>query len=278
MTNNTIAFAGVAGAHADLACRNAYPKMQTLAVNGFDNVFKAVEDDTAELGMVPIENSYAGRVAEIHNILAKTKLHIVGEYFLDIEHCLLGINGADPNNIKQVHSHPQALMQCNNNIAKAGYEPVKEANTAIAAQKIADEDDNTKAALASSLAAELYGLKILQRNFEDDPLNQTQFIVLSKKPIDPNPDEGQVITTCLFTIRNMPAALYKCLGGFASNSVNLIKLESYIPAGASKMAQFFISFEGHPSQQNVQNAMEELGFFTRKVNILGVYYAAKNRV
>lgn len=270
MSNKIIAFQGVEGAHSDLACRKKYPDYKTLPCPTFEAVFDAVSSDKAAIGMIPIENSYAGRVAEVHNILANTDLHIVGETFLRIEHHLLAPKGANIEGIKEVHSHPQALMQCNKSLSQLGVKTIKAENTAIAAQNIAAANDPTKAAIASELAAKVNGLEILKRNIEDSETNLTIFIAVAKEPVDPEPS-NHVITTLLFRIRNMPAALYKCLGGFAVNNVNLLKLESYIPGGKSDNADFFISFQGHPKERNVQLAIEELGFFTRKVKLLGVY-------
>jgi len=251
--------------------------MNTLACPTFDAVFEAVENGDAELGMIPIENSHAGRVAEVHNILAETKLHIVAEHFQRIEHHLLAAKDATLETVKEVSSHPQALMQCRKNIKKLKLEQHSTANTAIAAMHVSEIKDLTKAALGSELAAEIYGLQILKRNMEDVPTNMTVFIAIGKEPIEPKVDDENTITTLLVTIRNMPAALYKSLGGFATNGVNMVKLESYIPGGKSDNADFFISFQGHPKQRNVQYALEELGFFTKKVKLLGVYAADPER-
>ncbi|MDX1948939.1 MAG: prephenate dehydratase [Rickettsiales bacterium] len=278
VSDNIIAFQGVFGANSDLACRKAFPYMQTLPCENFEDAFKAVEEGKAKYCMIPVGNSYAGRVAEIHNLIPKTSLSIIGEYFEKIEHQLLAVKGTKIEDIKEVYSHPQALMQCNNNIAKYGFKPIRHSNTAFAAKEISEKKDKTKAALASSLAAELYGLDILQKNFEDDSNNTTLFLVFSKEPIDPDPEkEKYIITSMMFTTRNIPAGLYKALGGFATNNVNIIKLESYIPEVESSQAQFFISFEGSPREKNVQRAIEELGFFTKKTKLLGVYPAHKSR-
>jgi len=275
--NNIIAFQGVAGANSDMACRQAYPYMETLPCPTFEDAMEAVQSGNAKLCMIPVENSKAGRVAEIHNILPETNLYIVGEYFQRIEHQLAAPKGATLSSIKTVYSHTQALMQCRKSILSLGYEPQAYSNTAAAAKDVAQWMDNTKAAICSRLAAELYGLEIIQENIEDSHDNTTIFIAMSSEPIDPNPDQGTVVTSLIFTARNIPAALYKALGGFATNHVNLLKVESYIPSGSSQTAQFFICFEGHPSQRNVQLAIEELGFFCRKVKVLGVYYADKKR-
>lgn len=274
---NIIAFMGVAGANADLACREAYPYMETLPCPGFDDVFEAVESGKAELGLIPVENSQAGRVAEIHNILPHTKLHIVGEYFQKIEHQLVGVKGAKLEEVKVAYSHPQALMQCRENLRKLKIKGESYSNTAAAAKDVAAWGDKSKAAISSKLAAELYGLDILKPNIEDSDTNTTVFAAVSLHPGDPDPEKGAILTSLLFTIRNIPAALYKSLGGFATNNVNLLKIESYIPGGNSGSAAFSVTFEGHPSERAVQLALEELGFFCKNVRVLGVYYAAKER-
>lgn len=275
--NNVIAFQGVNGAHSDLACRQAYPYMDTIARPSFQSVIEAVRDGEAKLGMLPIENSQAGRVAEIHNLLPKFDIHIVGEFFQPITHHLLAGKGTKLEDIKEVYSHPQALMQCHDNLIELGFAGNSYSNTAVAASDVAKWNDNTKAAIASELAAELYGLEIIKRNIEDSKDNTTNFIIVSNEPIDPDPADGDVITSLLFTARNIPAALYKALGGFATNHVNLLKLESYIPSGKSRTAQFFVSFEGSPQNPNIQLAIQELGFFCKNVRVLGVYHAAKGR-
>ncbi len=275
---NTIAFMGVEGANADLACRQACPYMRTLPCPSFDDVFEAVTSGKAQLGMIPIENSQAGRVAEIHNLLPKTNLHIVGEFFQHIEHQLMAIKGATLESVKDVYSHPQALMQCRESLRELGVSTHTYSNTAAAAKDIATWNDVSKAAIASPLAAELYGLTVLKPHLQDANNNTTVFVIISREPGDPNPEKERVITTLLFTIRNIPAALYKSLGGFATNGVNVVKLESYIPGGLrNEAAQFFLSFEGHPSDKNAQRALEELGFFCKKVQVLGVYPADKTR-
>lgn len=270
-----IAFQGIEGAHSDLACRKAYPYMQTRAYATFEAVFEAVEKGEAELGMIPIENTYAGRVAEIHSLLPLAKVHIVAEHFQRVEHCLMAPKGAKLEEIVEVYSHPQALLQCREHLKNLNVRTEQYSNTAAAAEAVAKWNDKNKGAVASQLAAELYGLEILQTNIEDQKDNTTIFLVISKTPI--HPDHGIVITTFVFGIRNIPAALYKALGGFATNNVNLLKIESYIKGGHSREAQFFVSFVGHPGQKNVQLALEELGFFTQKLKVLGVYQASPER-
>jgi prephenate dehydratase len=277
-SQNIIAFQGVSGAHSDLACRQAYPYMQTLACESFDAAFQAVEDGKAQYCLIPIGNTYAGRVAEIHNILPHTSLSIVGEYMSKIEHHLVAPKGASLDTIKEVYSHPQALMQCKENLNQLGFEPKKYANTAFAARDVAQWNDPTKAALCSNLAQEIYGLEMIKENMQDSKTNATLFLTFSREPIDPDPEKEEfIITSMLFTTRNIPAALYKSLGGFATNNVNLIKLESYIPEGESTEATFFISFQGSPMERKVQRAIEELGFFTKKTKLLGVYPGHKRR-
>ena len=281
--NDTIAFAGVEGANADLACRQKYPYMRTLAVPAFEDVFQAVADGRAKLGLIPIENSHAGRVAEVHQLLPKIQLHIVGEHFQTIEHHLMGVKGATLAGVKQVFSHPQALMQCRSHLRDLGVASENFSNTAAAASAVATWNDPAKAAVASRLAAELYGLEILAPHVEDAHDNATVFVALAREPSDLEGQDGvdesgdKILTTLLFNIRNLPAALYKSLGGFATNGVNIIKLESYIPGGVSAQAQFFLTFEGHPRERKVQLTLEELGFFCKKVHVLGVYPADSAR-
>lgn len=275
--SEVIIFQGVPGAHADLACRQAYPYYESKAVASFDEAVRAVENGDASLCLIPFENSHAGRVAEIHNLLPQTKLHIVGEYFLPVAHHLLAPKNASLKTIKTVYSHPQALMQCREHVHKLKLQSESFSNTAAAAKAVSEWNDPSKAALGSSLAAELYGLQILKPNMHDADDNTTLFIALAREPSDPDIADGMVLTSLFFSARNIPAALYKALGGFATNQVNLIKIESYIPSGKSKNAQFFVTFEGHPNSRNVQLAMEELGFFCKKVKVLGVYPAAKER-
>lgn len=274
---NTVAFAGIEGANADLACREKHPYMETLPVPEFEDVFDAVEQGIAKYGMIPIENSQAGRVAEIHNLLPNTKLHIIDEYYLKVEHHMFGIKGSKLEDIKTVHSHPQALMQCRGNIRKLGISPVMHPDTAMAGRDIAAWGDTSKAAICSELAGALYGLEPLRKHMQDDNRNRTLFITLAGEPVDVEPESGPVLTSLLFTVRSIPSALYKSLGGFATNGVNIVKLESYIAEGTDKSAQFFITFEGHPKERRVQLALEELGFFSQRTKVLGVYLADPRR-
>lgn len=275
--DNTIAFMGVAGANADMACRRAYPYHATLACPSFEDVFEAVEQGRAALGFIPVENSQAGRVAEIHTLLPRTGLHFVSEYFLPVEHALAAIPTTTLESVTHVYSHPQALLQCRDNIRALGLTAHPHSNTAVAAEDVAKWADPTKAAICSKLAAELYGLKIMKDPMQDAADNVTVFVAISKTPNEPGDIRGAVLTTVLFTARNLPSALYKCLGGFATNNVNILKLESYIPGGNSNEAQFFLTFVGNPDDRAIQLALEELGFFTKHVKVMGVYAAAPER-
>ena len=269
----TIAFMGIEGAHADLACRSHYPYMYTHPCASFDDVFTLVEKGEVALGLIPIENSHAGRVAEIHQILPHTSLHVVGEHFQKVEHHLMAAKGTKLSDIKTVYSHPQALMQCREHLRELGVQTEKYSNTATAAQAVAQWKDSTKAALASKLAAELYGLEIIKPDMHDANDNVTVFAALSREPRELLPTDKHPLTTVIFTVRNIPAALYKALGGFATNGVNMLKLESYIPGGVSAHAQFYITLEGNPQDRHVQLALEELSFFCKRVQVLGVYPA-----
>ncbi len=278
-SKNIIAFMGIAGANADLACRISEPYMETLPCDTFDDVFLAVREGKASRGLVPIENSHAGRVAEIHNLLPQMGLHIVGEHFLAVKHTLAGIKGAQLVDIKEVYSHPQALMQCKGNLQKLKAVPCASSNTAGAALNVSKWADKSKAALCTDLAAELYGLEPLKSDMQDNNINITTFIKVAIDLLDEEELDGvdNILTSILFELRNIPSALYKALGGFATNKVNMVKLESYISSGVAPTAQFLMTFEGKPSEIPVQNALDELSFFTQKVTILGVYPADKDR-
>ncbi len=278
MTKKIIAFQGTMGANSNLACKKFYAEFEAQAFQTFLDVFQAVENGEAEYGMIPLENSYAGRVSEIHNLLQDRSVSIVAEHFFPISHNLSAIDGSRLEDIKEVLSHPQALMQCQNNLRALNVKIGEFSNTAEAAKFVAKQGDKTKAAICSQMAADLYGLKIIKENMQDTGNdNVTIFIVIAKHQNDVDPKVAKTVTALLFTIRNIPGSLYKALGGFATNGVSMIKLESYIPGGVSSQAKFFISIEGHPSQKNVALALEELGFFSKNVKLLGVYYADKSR-
>jgi prephenate dehydratase len=228
--------------------------------------------------MIPIENSVAGRVADIHHLLPGADLHIVGEHFLRVRHQLMAKPGASINSIKRVLSHTQALGQCRGTLRKLGLKPIPEADTAGSARMVAESDDPSVAAIASRLAAEIYGLKILKSDIEDEEHNTTRFVVLADEPDDAKPGNGPVVTTFLFRVRNVPAALYKALGGFATNSVNMTKLESYQTDGTFTATMFYADIDGHPSERPVRLALEELAFFTSELTMLGTYPASPYRV
>ncbi len=270
---NMIAFQGVLGANSDMACRAVYPEMTTVACESFEDTFAAVAEGRAGLAMIPIENSSAGRVADIHHLLPESGLHIVAEHFQKVDHQLLAPKGASMDTVREVHSHVQALSQCRKFIRGHGLKPVVHVDTAGAAAEVAERGDPGQAAIASELAGEIYKLQSLKSDVQDTEHNTTRFIIMAKDPIDPDPAEGPVITTFVFRVRSVPAALYKSLGGFATNGVNISKLESYILDGAFTVAQFYADIEGHPDERLVRLALEELGFFSREVKILGVYPA-----
>ncbi len=275
---NRIAFQGEPGANSDTACRDMYPGMEPLPCPTFEDAFNAVESGKADLGMIPIENTIAGRVADIHHLLPESKLHIVGEYFLPIHFQLMVLKGVDRKEIKTIHSHIHALGQCRKYIRKNGWKAIVAGDTAGAARMIADVGDRSMGALAPRLAAELYGLDILEENVEDTETNVTRFVVLTKGKEwveRPTPDAA-MMTTFIFRVRNVPAALYKAMGGFATNGVNMTKLESY-QLGAFTATLFYADIEGHPEDPGVKNALEELRFFSREVRILGVYPRSASR-
>lgn len=272
-SENVIAFQGVPGAYSDMACRAARPEMTTLPCASFEDTFAAVTSGQARYAMIPIENSSAGRVADIHHLLPGSGLHIIGEHFQKVEHQLLAPKGATMDSIRTVHSHVQALSQCREYARRHGLKPVVHADTAGAAKEVAELGDPSRAAVASALAGEIYGLQVLDANIQDIPHNTTRFIIMAQEPIDPPHDGTPVITTFVFRVRSVPAALYKALGGFATNGVNITKLESYIIDGSFTVAQFYADIEGHPENRMVRLALEELSFFSREVTILGVYPA-----
>ena len=268
-----ITFQGQAGAYSHMACLASYPDYQPLPCETFEDAFTAVEHGTAELAMIPVENSVAGRVADIHHLLPGSGLHIIGERFQRVRHQLLSLPGARLEDLQSAHSQVHALAQCRKLIHELGLVPMVEADTAGAASAIAGRDDPSQAAIASSLAAETYGLDILRADIEDADHNTTRFLVMARQPDEPEPGSGRVLTSFVFRVRNIPAALYKALGGFATNGVNMLKLESYMLDGSFSATQFYSDIEGHPSEEPVRLALEELGFFSRDVKILGVYAA-----
>jgi len=272
-----IVFQGEPGANSHLAIKETYPKAQAVPCATFEDCFVAVSSGAADLAMIPIENSLAGRVADIHHLLPDSELHIVGEHFLPIQFQLMAPRGASLRTIKTVHSHIHALGQCRKVIRKHRWRPIVEADTAGSAREIGESGDVTRAALAPRIAAEIYGLNILIENVEDAAHNTTRFVILSKKERRAKANNGRVITTFVFRVRNVPAALYKALGGFATNGVNMTKLESYQIEGRFFATQFYADVDGHPSDRPLKLALEELDFFCDKLHILGVYPASSFR-
>lgn len=269
----TVAFQGAPGAYSDLACREVYPDRTTLPCPTFEDTFAAVREGRAAVAMIPIENSVAGRVADIHHLLPESGLHIIGEHFQPVVHHLLAPQGATLEGLRTVHSHVHALPQCRRLIAELGLRPVIHADTAGAAAEVAARGDPSEAAIASELAGRIYGLVSLRADVADEAQNTTRFVIMRREPLDPDPADGPVMTSFVFRVRSVPAALYKALGGFATNGVNITKLESYLVDGRFTVAQFYADIEGHPDQRPVKLALEELSFFSREVRILGVYPA-----
>lgn len=277
--SNHISFQGAAGANSDIACRQMFPDMVPLPCTSFEECFAAVRNGAASLAMIPIDNSLAGRVADIHHLLPASGLQIIGEHFLRIEFCLVGLPGASIADIQEVHSHVHALGQCRNLFKNIDARPVVHSDTAGAARDVAAWQDPTRAALSTRLAAEIYGLQILQENVEDADHNTTRFVIMANAAPVPQRAHAStpMITSFVFRVRSVPAALYKALGGFATNKVNITKLESYILDGSFRVAQFYADVEGHPDDQAMKFAFEELDFFASEKTVLGVYPASPLR-
>jgi prephenate dehydratase len=276
-TPPSIAYQGEPGSNSHIACEQARPKYVPLACATFEDTFAAVSDSKAELAMIPIENSTAGRVADIHLLLPDSGLHIVGEHFLPIHFGLLGVSGARTEGLRSVRSHIHALSQCRKVIHELGLRPIVSGDTAGSAREVAEAGDPTQASLAPTLAARIYGLEVLERDVEDEPHNATRFVVLAREELRPPPGP-HIVTSFVFRVRNLPAALYKALGGFATNAVNMTKLESYMVGGAFTATQFYAEVDGHPDDPPLARALEELAFFSRELLVLGVYPASPFRV
>jgi len=268
-----IAYQGEPGANSHIACVEDFPGCEPLPCATFEDAFASLRDGAADLAMIPIENSIAGRVADIHNLLPASNLHIIGETFLPIRFQLLALPGATLSHLKSVHSHVHALGQCRKVIRELGLKAVVAGDTAGSAREVMEAGDKTRASLATGLAGEIYGLKTLRANVEDEAHNTTRFVILAREPRWAASGNGPVATTFVFRVRNVPAALYKALGGFATNGVNMTKLESYMVEGEFTATQFLADVDGHPDDANLKLALEELGFFSREVRILGVYPA-----
>lgn len=268
---NSIAFQGFLGANSHIACKERFPKMTPLPCVRFEEAFEAVEKGKARLAMIPVDNSIAGRVADIHHILPGSGLSIIGEHFLRVTYQLMAVPGATLKTLKRVESHVQSLSQCAKYIRKLKLTPIVSADNAGAAKDVAERGDKTVAAIAPPLAAKIYGLKTLASNIEDEDHNTTRFLIMSKTPVKTDPKKGPLVTSFVFRVRNVPAALYKALGGFATNGVNMTKLESYMIGGHFTATQFYAEVDGHPDERALQLAFEDLRFFSKEVKILGTY-------
>ncbi len=273
MAKKKIIYQGEPGANSHLACKEAYPAYEPIPCPTFEDCFSALQSGDVDLGMIPIENSVAGRVADIHHLMPTSGLQIIAEWFLPIRNQLMAPKGSTVKTIKTVQSHVMALGQCRNIIRELKLKPIVAADTAGSAREVAETKDSSRAAIASRLAAEIYGLNILRENVEDESNSTTRFVVLSRQKAWAKPGNGKTITTFVFRVRNLPAALYKALGGFATNGVNMTKLESYMVGGNFFATQFYADVEGHPDERALVLALEELAFFSKELTILGVYPA-----
>ena len=269
--SQVIAYQGMPGANSHIICVEAFPDFQPAPCKTFEDAFASVRERRARYAMIPIENSVAGRVADTHSLLPESGLYIIGEHFLRVRYHLMAPKGATLDTLKRVYSHVQALSQCRGFIRDLGLEPIVHADTAGAARDVAERGDPSEAAIAPGLAAETYGLEVLRSHLEDVMGNTTRFVVMARRPAEPDPDDGPAITSFVFQVRNVSAALYKALGGFATNGVNMVKLESYMTDNSFAATQFYAEIEGHPGQKNVERALDELQYFSTKIKILGVY-------
>ena len=271
-----VSFQGIEGANSHLASKKLFPRAKILPCETFEEVFDSVKAKKSNIGIIPVENSVAGRVAEIHGLMHKTSLKIVGEYFMKIELNLLGIKQSKVNEVKNVRSHIHALSQCSKFIKKKKLKKVISADTALAAKEISQENNHEEAAIASKLAGEIYNLKVLKKNVEDSIQNTTRFLLLQRKQINIKPSKGKILTSIIFAVNNVPASLHKALGCFAINNVNMTKLESYVDK-TFKQAEFYVDLEGHIQDANVNSAFKEIKEYTKYVRILGSYHADKFR-
>lgn len=268
-----IAYQGVPGAYSHIACRNVFPGQDYISCDTFEIAMDLVQKNQADLAMIPVENSNAGRVADVHFLLPDAGLYINGEYFLRIEHQLLGLPGSKLSEIVSASSHPQALAQCSEFLKRHNIKSIARIDTAKSCEDILRNNDKTQAAIASKLAAEIYGLEILRPNIENASNNTTRFLIMSTNDQIPDNDGKKFITSFIFHVKSIPAALYKALGGFATNGINITKLESYLVGGKFVSAQFYVEIEAHPAEKSYQNAFDELNFFADAVKILGTYPA-----
>lgn len=273
-----VAFQGEKGAYSHLACLEVFPNADAIACSTFEETFQLAKDNSEYKIVIPIENSLAGRVADIHYLIPKYKLQIHSEHFQKVTHNLLGIKGSKIKDIKTVRSHSQAIGQCNKMISENKLKPIISADTAGSAKFISEKKDKTDSAIASELAAKIYSLEILKSNVEDESGNVTRFFIMGKDSKHPEHKDKKYITSCIFKLKSIPAALYKALGGFATNGVNLCKLESFSVKNTFDQVNFYIDIEGHIEDPSLQKALEELGFHTQKLDILGVYEAHQFRL
>ena len=272
-----VTFQGVEGAYSEIVSRRLFPQAEIVPCPRFADCCQQVRDGAADRAILPVENARAGRVAGIHDILPSSELRVVGEEYQEVRHALLGVAGTSLESIKRVHSHEQALSQCRLFIEQQGWEPRVHADTAGAARDLAALKNVEDAALASPLAARAYGLEILAANVQDEEENTTRFLILAREGLEYDPQVKDWITSLIFRVRSVPAALYKALGGFATNGVNITKLESYICDSKFRVAQFYADVEGNPNDESVRLALEELAFYSKEVKILGSYPAADFR-
>ena len=272
-----VAFQGERGAYSHLACIEVFPNVDTVACSTFEEVFQLAKDSSEYKIVIPIENSLAGRVADIHYLIPKYKLQIHAEHFQTVTHNLLGIKGSKIKDIKTVRSHSQAIGQCSKIISENKLKAIISADTAGSAKFVAEKKDKSESAIASDLAAKIYNLEILKSRVEDESGNVTRFFIMGKDSKHPERRDNKYITSCIFKLKSIPAALYKALGGFATNGVNLCKLESFSVKNTFDQVNFYIDIEGHIEDQSLQKALEELGFHTQKLDILGVYEAHQFR-
>ena len=271
MNTKTFSFQGVHGAYSELAGKNIYPDSKSIPCKTFEEMFESVRDKKANIAIVPIENSRSGRVGDTQRLIPESQLKIVGEYFLEVNHCLMGVPGSTLKDIKRIYSHEQGIAQCRKKIINNKKDMVIVADTAGAAKMISETNSKEDAAIASNLAAKIYNLDILESSFQDFENNVTRFLIMSNELNIPKVNEIDLMTTLVFEVRSIPAALYKSLGGLASNGVNMTKLESYINPQGFDVAQFYMDIEGHPNNRNVKLALEEMKFFCKHIDILGVY-------
>ena len=272
-----IVYQGMPGAFSHLACSSYYPEYEAVPCRSFARAFDLVKEGKADLAMIPVENSVAGRVSDIYHLLPEGDLHIISEHYLPVHHNLLVLPGTKLEDIQTAYSHPMALSQVRKRLRDWDIAPRIDLDTAGAAKRLADSGDKSEASISSSLAAEIYGLEILESNIEDETHNTTRFLALSQTAVMPAQNSGKVVTSFVFNVRNVPSALYKAMGGFATNGINMTKLESYMVRGSFTATQFYADVEGHPDDEAMKHAMEELGFFSEYVYMLGTYLADSSR-